>query len=223
VILAESSIRKLIALIIERGANVQSMAVNFGGSAESDSFESGEYDVSFSGNSKFVFPVGIYKGVSYKNRITSKPQKIRTDVGNVKDTKTGKVTKRGNTAHEGYDIGCPTGTPLIAVTDGIVVKSVFHEGGASGYYIKIKHGDGSKSLYCHMKELGLPKGTKVKKGDIIGLSGKTGKVTGPHLHFGFQPSGSKRASSNPSDYSSIIISGSEVTVKEKEKDLKKLS
>ena len=79
------------------------------------------------------------------------------------------------------------GTPLIACNDGVVVlaKDRFYSGGS----VIIDHGQGIYSCYYHMSKFGVKKGSEVKRGDILGLSGDTGRVTGPHLHFSFRVGG----------------------------------
>lgn len=83
--------------------------------------------------------------------------------------------------HKGIDFPMPLGTPVLAVGDGEVVVS--KRSGAAGNYIAIRHGRQYMTRYMHMKKLLVPAGTKVKRGDRIGLSGNTGRSTGPHLHY----------------------------------------
>ena len=85
--------------------------------------------------------------------------------------------------HSGTDIAAPEGTPVKAAGDGKVLLS----GGDyfySGNVIIIDHGGGLQTIYAHLKETNVQKGDAVKKGQVIGLVGKTGRVTGPHLHWG---------------------------------------
>lgn len=89
--------------------------------------------------------------------------------------------------HAGTDYGVPTGTPVRAAQDG-VVESVTRKG-AGGLAVKIKHSNGYTSVYMHLSKFKVKKGQKVKKGDIIALSGNTGRSTGPHLHFGLYKKG----------------------------------
>ncbi len=83
--------------------------------------------------------------------------------------------------HSGIDFRANTGTPIGAVNDGIVVlaKNRYFAGNS----VVISHGRGIYSCYYHLSKINVKKGQRVKKGDILGLSGQTGRVTGPHLHF----------------------------------------
>ena len=83
--------------------------------------------------------------------------------------------------HTGVDIGIPTGSNIIAVNDGVVVKSEYNA--AYGNMIMIDHGGGISTVYAHGSELIAKVGDTVKKGDTIMKSGSTGWSTGPHLHF----------------------------------------
>ncbi|MDD2382734.1 MAG: M23 family metallopeptidase [Sulfurospirillaceae bacterium] len=89
--------------------------------------------------------------------------------------------------HSGTDFRASSGTPIVAANDGIVVlaKTRYYAGGS----IVIDHGEGLYSVYYHLSSLSLHVGDNVKQGDIVGLSGSTGRVTGPHLHFGFMVQG----------------------------------
>ena len=84
--------------------------------------------------------------------------------------------------HTGIDYACPTGTPILASEDGTVVHSGWLNGGW-GYCVIIQHPDGNATLYAHLSECKVKTWDKVKKGQVIGLSGSTGNSTGPHLHF----------------------------------------
>jgi len=83
--------------------------------------------------------------------------------------------------HKGVDFALPIGTPVLAVGDGEIV--VAKNGGAAGNYVAIRHGRQYMTRYMHMKKVLVKPGQKVKRGDRIGLSGNTGRSTGPHLHF----------------------------------------
>jgi len=83
--------------------------------------------------------------------------------------------------HNGIDIGVPSGTPVYAIDDGVITKVAIDS--ISGLYIVIDHGSNLVSKYMHLKRAEVKPGDKVDKADIIALSGSSGKVTAPHLHF----------------------------------------
>jgi len=83
--------------------------------------------------------------------------------------------------HYGIDLACPKGTIIYAVTDGKVARSNFANG--YGNYIIINHSNGVTTAYAHLNTRNVKNGDYVKKGDVIGYVGSTGRSTGPHLHF----------------------------------------
>lgn len=82
--------------------------------------------------------------------------------------------------HLGLDFRVPTGTPVHAMNDGTVLlaRPLYYEGN----FIVIDHGQGLLTLYLHLSEFKVKEGDTVKRGQVIGLSGGTGRATGPHLH-----------------------------------------
>ncbi len=88
---------------------------------------------------------------------------------------------RQRRAHKGVDLAAPTGTPIFATADGIVGKAQWFS--SYGLYIRIDHGADLETRYAHMSKLAVAAGERVKKGDIIGYVGSTGRSTGPHLHY----------------------------------------
>ncbi|TQJ46547.1 peptidoglycan DD-metalloendopeptidase family protein [Streptomyces sp. NBC_00080] len=83
--------------------------------------------------------------------------------------------------HTGVDLAVPVGTPVVAVRAGAVLMSATDAG--YGHYLLIRHSEHEYSLYAHLSRLEVERGTTVAAGQQIGLSGATGNVTGPHLHF----------------------------------------
>jgi murein DD-endopeptidase MepM/ murein hydrolase activator NlpD len=84
--------------------------------------------------------------------------------------------------HSGIDFTAGTGTPIYATGDGVVTLATFDNSGY-GMHVVINHGYGYQTLYGHMSRLKATVGQKVKRGDVIGYVGSTGKSTGPHCHY----------------------------------------
>lgn len=87
----------------------------------------------------------------------------------------------GRRSHNGVDLAGPTGTPVYATADGVVGKAQYF--GSYGNYIQIEHGGELETRYAHLSGYTVAAGQKVRKGDLIGYIGSTGRSTGPHLHY----------------------------------------
>lgn len=98
--------------------------------------------------------------------------------------------------HEGMDFSADTGTPVYATADGEVVAAGWHSGGY-GNKIDISHGYGYITRYAHLSKVMVTPGQEIKRGDLIGLVGSTGKSTGPHLHYEVRYKG---VAQNPVNY-----------------------
>ncbi|WP_062216377.1 peptidoglycan DD-metalloendopeptidase family protein [Streptomyces sp. NBRC 109706] len=83
--------------------------------------------------------------------------------------------------HTGADFPVGTGTPVVAITAGEVVTA--GSGGSYGNEVVVRHADGHYSQYAHLSSISVAVGQSVGAGEQLGLSGATGNVTGPHLHF----------------------------------------
>jgi len=98
------------------------------------------------------------------------------------------VLKRSR-PHNGVDFAAPTGTPVRAVADGVVLLAGWSGGG--GKTVKMQHGSRYATAYLHLSAItpSVRKGSRVKRGQVIGKVGSTGLATGPHLHYSFYDRG----------------------------------
>jgi murein DD-endopeptidase MepM/ murein hydrolase activator NlpD len=83
--------------------------------------------------------------------------------------------------HRGVDITAPIGTPICATADGIVVFAEMENG--FGRLVKINHGNGVETYYAHLSRFYVQAGQDVRRGELIGAVGTSGRVTAPHLHY----------------------------------------
>lgn len=91
--------------------------------------------------------------------------------------------------HEGVDIAGPTGTRVLAVSDGVVKRA--GESASYGRYVEVEHGVGLTSFYAHLGKIdrGVKRGAYVQAGETVGRMGSSGASTGPHLHFEIRQDG----------------------------------
>lgn len=102
--------------------------------------------------------------------------RISSEYGYREDPFTGEVCY-----HKGVDVVVKEGTEVKAAASGTVSASAYD--GVGGNFIVIDHGNGTESYYGHLRTRTVTKGDAVERGQVIGLSGNTGKTTGAHLHF----------------------------------------
>ncbi len=133
----------------------------------------GSTDVPFIGADGFCSPVGE----NWRNIVTS-------EFGYRRDPFTGQ-----SKGHGGIDLGVPTGTSVRAALPGTVTVSQYSS--SYGYYVMIDHGGGLSTLYAHNSKLLVSVGQTVSAGDIVSLSGSTGRSTGPHVHFEVRVNGER--------------------------------
>ena len=139
----------------------------------------------------------LNKAVQYSNDLAKADEEARKPKISVSRPTDGILTSgygmRWGSLHAGVDLANAIGTPILAVMDGTVIDS----GPASGYgnWIRIKHDDGSMSVYGHMETLDVKVGERVKAGQKIAGMGNRGFSTGPHLHFEVREQGRAK---NPS-------------------------
>ena len=91
--------------------------------------------------------------------------------------------------HNGEDIAAEAGTPVVASNDGVVQLTVEHYFSGKGVYLD--HGLGLYSMYFHLSEIVVREGERVSRGQVIGRVGASGRVTGPHLHWGIRLNGAR--------------------------------
>ncbi|WDH95151.1 peptidoglycan DD-metalloendopeptidase family protein (plasmid) [Paenibacillus urinalis] len=108
--------------------------------------------------------------------------------------------------HKGIDFGIPVGTPIISSFDGVVTTVSYpstnstESNSNAGIYVSVKSSDpelSSTTRYLHLSEAFVEPGQLVRRGEIIGLSGNTGKSTGPHLHYEWIPEGEEPVDPTP--------------------------
>ncbi|MPY78828.1 MAG: peptidoglycan DD-metalloendopeptidase family protein [Actinophytocola sp.] len=110
-------------------------------------------------------------------REAAEPDFVRPAVGSF----TSGFGARWGTSHEGIDIANAIGTPIVSVADGTVIEA----GPASGFglWVKVRHDDGTVTVYGHVNEIIAGTGQRVSAGEQIATIGDRGYSTGPHLHF----------------------------------------
>lgn len=93
----------------------------------------------------------------------------------------------GSRYHQGLDIGCSTGTPIVACESGTVISAAYS--GSMGNYVVIAHGNGLTTTYMHNSAIAVSAGQEVVRGQVIAYAGSTGNSTGPHCHLGVRVNG----------------------------------
>ena len=96
-------------------------------------------------------------------------------------------TLKSRRFHEGVDLATPVGTRVQAAGDGSVERA--RADGVNGKYVKLAHGHGVTTAYCHGDAFHVSKGQRVRRGEVVMQSGNTGRSSGPHLHFGLRIDG----------------------------------
>lgn len=129
----------------------------------------GTAGVVLTGNSTYI-PTDIFAWPLMENGTRSSPFGYRTD------PISGKTS-----FHGGTDISMPTGSPILAAADGVVVAAQWHD--SYGNYVKIQHDGVFSTLYAHCSAIHVTVGQQVRQGEVIADVGATGRVTGAHLHF----------------------------------------
>lgn len=135
----------------------------------------------YRGQSSSLRPENVKSVLEQVKSGSSQSQIEQVPAGNVNPTVTSRYgAQRGARTHGGTDLAVNSGTPLRAVSDGVIVDSDFEKGW--GNFLVMKDNLGIYHLYGHMQS-GYKRGGPVKKGEVIGKVGTTGNTTGPHLHW----------------------------------------
>lgn len=90
-------------------------------------------------------------------------------------------------AHNGVDYHASTGAPVVSVAPGVVTLAGWTNGG--GRTVKVRHPNGYETEYLHLSAIKVRQGARISQGELVGLVGKTGLATGPHLHYGLKKAG----------------------------------
>jgi len=133
----------------------------------------------------FLFRDSYYdeKGVSLKRAILASPLKFSPRVSSGFTRRRMHPILGTERAHLATDYAAPTGSPVVAVANGIVTFAGWDSG--YGNLVRIKHSSGLTSGYAHLSQIasGIRSGHAIKQSELVGLVGQTGLATGPHLHF----------------------------------------
>lgn len=141
----------------------------------------------------------ILKGTQPGSRTDSRGYFIWPTCGHISSYFGYRVTSVGNTNHKGIDIANSVGTDVFAADGGTVIFAA--SSGAYGNIIKLLHDDGTVTYYAHLSSILVEEGDRVAQGSLIAKMGRTGNVTGPHLHFEVRPNGGDPV--DPMDYLDI--------------------
>ncbi|MEP0390571.1 MAG: peptidoglycan DD-metalloendopeptidase family protein [Erythrobacter sp.] len=110
--------------------------------------------------------------------------------------------------HAGMDYRARHGTPIVAVTDGQVTSA--GRAGGCGITVRLRHGGGLDTRYCHMSRMAVRRGQQVRRGQVIGYVGSTGLSTGPHLHYEMYRNGRAINPASVDYVTRAVLSGTEL-------------
>lgn len=143
------------------------------------------------------------KSLDEIERLASDKEKLLASIPSIQPIKNDDLTRmasgfgyrtdpfdKSRKMHGGMDFTAPRGTPIYAASDGKIIRA---DARSSGYgkHIRIDHGFGYVTLYAHLNKYNVKRNQMVKKGDIIGFVGSTGRSQAPHLHYEVRKDGKK--------------------------------
>ncbi|ADU30621.1 peptidoglycan DD-metalloendopeptidase family protein [Evansella cellulosilytica] len=130
------------------------------------------------------FEIAIDRLIAYEEELRSIPTIMPTEGGRITSTFGNRIDPitRSSSFHSGIDIASTLNTPIYATADGTVTEAGWDSGGY-GRMVVIKHNDAYETVYAHLNSIEVSAGDYVKKGEMIGGMGSTGRSTGVHLHY----------------------------------------
>jgi len=150
-----------------------------------------------------MVPDGVVPDVQPWSPTSGLARVLTPDAGSVSATGSwiwpgsGRITQRYLAWHKGIDIANKSGGAILAADSGRVVVAGWIDNAGYGNRVMVDHGNGYLTLYAHMSKISVKVGQSVKRGDVLGSMGSTGRSTGVHLHFEIRTSG---GNVNPFDY-----------------------
>ena len=126
-------------------------------------------------------------------------------------------TRGASRNHKGLDIPGPVGTPIYATADGMIGRAQWVSG--YGKFVEIDHGNAVQTRYGHLSAMNVVPGQRIRKGDVLGYMGSTGRSTGSHLHYEVRIAGE---AINPTAFLSPVIANSNLLLAAKTPDSKSI-
>ncbi len=181
-----------IKYTVKKGDTLASIAKKYGGSADEIASYNG-VDGALAAGDQLIIPDGEIAVVASAPKTGGKisnPARNIGPVGTLSQTGyylrpiSGGVRTQGIHGYNGVDLAAPTGTAIMASAEGdVIVAKASGWNGGYGNYVVIQHANGSQTLYSHASKVITYVGDHVQQGQVIAYVGRTGKATGPHVHF----------------------------------------
>ena len=176
-----------IKYTIKKGDTLASIAKRYGGDADEIASFNGIEGGALAVGGEIIIPDGeaLASAPAPQGRAPSYTTPgMLSQIGYYLRPIAGGIRSQGIHGDNGVDLAAPTGTPVFASAEGdvIVAKATGWNGGY-GQYVVVQHPNGSQTLYAHASNVIVSVGQHVQQGQVIAYVGRTGKVTGPHVHF----------------------------------------